>query len=141
MSSDLRRSVESACWLCPERPVHVDAELREGTLPESLCAPLRLPPAAWVVIARIAWWLNCCRSPETRGATRERAARVADRLTALASAHGSLLVVGHGMFNRFVAAELRKRGWRGPGRLPGSLWGAARFEQTEAAGAAVSGER
>jgi hypothetical protein len=37
------------------------------------------------------------------------------------------VVVGHGMFNRLVAARLRPRGWRGPMVLPSAYWSAAAF--------------
>jgi hypothetical protein len=33
------------------------------------------------------------------------------------------LVVGHEMFNRFIATQLSKRGWQGPRLLPGGYWG------------------
>jgi hypothetical protein len=64
---------------------------------------------------------------ESIAATRDRASRVADRLCALAAANGVVVVVGHGMFNRFVAVQLRSRGWRGPVLLPTAYWTAARF--------------
>jgi len=61
---------------------------------------------------------------------RERADRVADRLCELADEHGSVLVVGHGMFNRFVATPpAGSAGWSGPGMLPREHWSIARFVQ------------
>jgi broad specificity phosphatase PhoE len=127
VASDLRRSVESADWLAAQREVRVDPDLREATLPESMGVAVRMPPGVWVVLARVAWWLNCGRATESIAATRDRASRVADRLCALAAAKAVVVVVGHGMFNRFVAAQLRSRGWRGPVLLPTAYWTAARF--------------
>jgi broad specificity phosphatase PhoE len=127
VASDLRRARESAAWLAGATPVRVESELREAPLPESLGVPLRLPPGAWVVLARVLWLLNAGAAVESVAQTRQRAQRVADRLEALAVEHDSVMAVGHGMFNRFVASALRRRGWHGPRHLPRPYWAAAPF--------------
>lgn len=129
MASHIRRARESAAWLASEGAVQIDSELREAGLPDSIDLGWPLPPGLWVVIARIGWYLNWCDSAETVEATRKRASRLTERLCAVASERGTLVVVGHGMFNRFVAAELLKRGWRGPKRPPLPYWAAARYER------------
>ena len=129
IASDLRRAWESAEWLAAPKDIRFDRELREAGLPESLHISVRLSPGAWVVLARAAWWLNLCQSEETIAMTRQRAGRVADRLGVLAAEHGSVLVIGHGMFNRFVARQLLRRGWRGPKPLPSGYWAVARFDR------------
>jgi len=129
VASDLRRARESAAWLAGSKDVRVDADLREAVLPESLGMSPRLSPGAWIVIARLAWLANRCDSAETVAATRTRAARMADRLVALAVEHQTVMAVGHGMFNRFVARQLRQRGWRGPALMPRGYWGAAQFDR------------
>jgi broad specificity phosphatase PhoE len=126
LASDLPRSVESA-KLLSSRGVSVDSDLREAGLPSSMGVSLRLPPGIWVVLARVAWWLNCRRSVESTTETRARAKRAADRLCALATEHGSVAVIGHGVFNRFIARQLRIRGWHGPRFLPTAHWAASRF--------------
>jgi broad specificity phosphatase PhoE len=85
-----------------------------------------------VVLARVAWWLNWCQSEETIATTQQRAGRVADRLEVLAAEHGSVLAIGHGMFNRFVARQLLRRGWRGPKVLPPGYWAVAQFDRDRA---------
>ena len=127
ISSDLKRSIESAQWLAQTRTVEIDPDLREAVLPESINIPIPLPPGAWVVIARVAWWLNLCRAEESLAETRVRAARATDKLAALAQLHGTVVVVGHGMFNRLIAADLLRRGWTGPAILPQAYWTAATF--------------
>jgi broad specificity phosphatase PhoE len=131
IASDLPRARESAAWLAASKDVRVDRELREAGLPESLHISVRLSPGAWVVLARVAWWLNLCQSEETIAMTRQRAGRVADRLGVLAAAHGSVLAIGHGMFNRFVARQLLRRGWRGPKPLPSGYWAVAQFDRRD----------
>jgi broad specificity phosphatase PhoE len=105
VASDLPRSTESAAWLASANDVQIEPALREACLPDAIGTSIRLPPGAWVVIARVAWWLNWCASVETVAATRDRAGRATERLCALAHEHGTVLVVGHGMFNRFVATQ------------------------------------
>ena len=126
-ASDLRRARESAEWLRSPATVSIDPELREAVLPESLPWSLRIHPGVWVVLARVGWWLNWCASEEPVDATRQRAGRAADRLCALAREHASIVVVGHGMFNRFVGRELMARGWCGPAIMPRAYWSAALF--------------
>jgi broad specificity phosphatase PhoE len=131
IASDVPRAKESAAWLTASMDVRVDPELREAALPESLHSSIRLSPGAWVVLARVAWWLNWCHSDETIAMARQRAGRVADRLGVLAAEHGSVLAIGHGMFNRFVASQLLRRGWRGPKVLPREYWAVAQFVRGE----------
>ena len=126
-ASDLRRARESAEWLRSPATVRIDSEFREAVLPDSLPSSLRMHPGVWVVLARVGWWLNWCASEESVDATRRRAGRAADRLCALAREHASIVVVGHGMFNRFVARELVARGWCGPAIIPRAYWSAALF--------------
>jgi broad specificity phosphatase PhoE len=84
--------------------VQTDGDFREAGLPESIPIPITLPPSACVVIARGLWWLNWCDADETIAKARERASRGTGMLVALARQHGSVMLVGHGMFNRFLAA-------------------------------------
>jgi broad specificity phosphatase PhoE len=125
VASDLPRSIESATWLTHQ--VQIEPDLREAGLPDGIGVSLRLHPAAWVAIARIKWWLKWGSSVETVAAARDRARRATDRLCELAAEHDTVLVVGHGLFNRFIAAYLRKRGWRGPRVLPSAYWATAQF--------------
>jgi len=129
LASSLRRARESAAWLAASKEVCLDPELREAALPESMAVSIRLSPGVWVALARVAWWLNWCDSDETIAMARQRAGRVADRLAALAAEYGSVIAVGHGMFNRFVAGQLRRRGWRGPKGWHRKYWAAAEFDR------------
>jgi broad specificity phosphatase PhoE len=128
VTSDLQRGVESAEWLVGDRRISIHPELREARcLPQSLGFPARVPPRLAIVLGWMGWWLNLCEVEETISATRLRAARAVDLLTTLAEQHGTVLAVGHGMFNRFIAQHLRKRGWRGPRLLPSAHWSSARY--------------
>jgi len=129
--SNLQRAKESAAWLAASKDVRVDPELREAALPDSLALSIPLSPRTWVALARVAWWLNWCASGESIAMTRQRAGRVADRLGVLAAEYGSVMAIGHGMFNRLVASQLRRRGWRGPKVWPRAYWAAAEFDNAD----------
>lgn len=111
--SPLRRSRDSAALLRPTAAT-VEEDVREAPLPSAFRSSLRLPPAVWTGIARSAWLCGWCAGVESFSATRRRANQAARRLQALATEHGDVLVVGHGLMNALIAGELRRSGWRGP---------------------------
>ena len=129
VTSDLRRAVESAAWIAGTKEVHCDHELREAGLPRSLNIPIQLSPATWIPLARAVWWLDWCDSDETIQMTRKRAGRVANRLIKLAAEYGFVMVVGHGVFNRFLATQLLHRGWNGRRTVFAPHWAVARYEK------------
>jgi len=122
MSSNLPRAIESAQLIARSQPIQIDAELREAALPETIGLSIRLPVAAWTTVARIVWWLNWASADESRSEARARASRVADRLSVAAHIHEGVLAVGHGIFNRLIARELKRRGWRARTILARSYW-------------------
>jgi broad specificity phosphatase PhoE len=128
VASDARRAIETAARLSPGNRVHIEPVLREVGFPESLGVPFRLPAEACVLIARALQLLRWCDCDEPVSATRERAAIAAETLSRLAREHETLVVIGHGWFNGFIASELRRLGWRGPRWPPRSYWASAIYE-------------
>lgn len=131
VASDLRRAIESAELLAGTKPLQLDPDLREVGFPEGLNARTRLSPGVWVMIARAVWLLNGCECDESRSDAARRAARLADHLGDLARVHDSVVAVGHGWFNLFVARELRRRRWRGPRVVPSGYWASAQYERRQ----------
>ncbi len=129
VTSTLRRSIESARALAPARATVGEAAFREAGLPSPTHAWLRLSPQAWGALTRIAWFLGWCPNAETLGLARERAAAAAAHLVELFHKHGPVLLVGHAVFNRLIAAELRRSGWRGPALPSASYWKAAVYQR------------
>jgi broad specificity phosphatase PhoE len=128
VASDARRAIESAMRLTAAERIRVEPALREVGFPDSLGVPLKLSPGAWVMIARTVQLLD--REMDERLAdVRGRAAVAAERLARLAQDHGSVVAVGHGWFNQFVAMALRRRRWRGPLRPSARYWASASYEQ------------
>lgn len=129
ISSDAPRARESALQLVSPDRVIVDADFREAALPPSVGTALRLPASVWVAIARLAWHFDLVSSSEPRRDALARADRVAHRLAMLASEHGRVAVIGHGWFNRLVAASLTRRGWRSRRWCSHAHWSVARFRR------------
>jgi broad specificity phosphatase PhoE len=129
VASDTRRAIESAARLIAADTIRVEASLREVGFPESLDSSLRLSPNLWVLIARAAQMLDRHDAEGGRAAVRARAAAVADTLAQLAADHRSVVAIGHGWFNRFVARELRRQGWHGPRVVPSGYWSSVTYER------------
>jgi broad specificity phosphatase PhoE len=129
VASDLRRAIESAARLAPAATIRVDASLREVGFQEALGSSLRLSPNVWVLVARAAQMLDRRDEEGGRAAVRARAAAVAGTLAQLAGDHRSVVAIGHGWFNRFVARELRRQGWQGPRFVPSGYWSSVAYER------------
>ena len=118
MCSDARRAVESARVLDRTRQLLIDPLFREAGLPVDTRLPLRLSFDSWVWIAAIAWFWGWSRGTESLAEARRRAGTAARRLVGLSTRHRSVMLVGHGVFNALIAAELQRRGWQGPAWRP-----------------------
>jgi broad specificity phosphatase PhoE len=125
ISSDLLRATQSAARMA--RKTVIDPDLRDACLIESFRTSLRAPASVWLVVARLAWWLDVTSSQEPIAAARARAQRVTDNVISLAREHRSVLVVGHGVFNSFIARRLRALGWSGPLLPPSRYWSVATY--------------
>ncbi|MFP5390481.1 MAG: histidine phosphatase family protein [Gammaproteobacteria bacterium] len=127
--SELPRALTSVAAL-GRVPSLCDARFGEAALPWAPWRGLRLPVAAWAGVARLLWLAGWSGQVESRRAARLRAAWCARRLAELA-ADGPVLLVGHGIMNRMIAAELCAGGWESCGRAGAryrsGYWSAQRF--------------
>ena len=115
MTSTLRRSVESAALLAPDRAVLSDPLFVEAGMPIATWDRQGIRPRDWNALGRIAWMLGWSRGRESWPAARHRAKLAAGRLAELARDHGSVLLVGHGLLNILIQRALRATGWSGGG--------------------------
>jgi broad specificity phosphatase PhoE len=128
--SDARRAIESARALDRARDPLTDPVFREAGLPLVSPLPLHLSFDAWIVIARVAWFLGWSAGAESVTHARRRARKAARRLIDLSETHQSVMLVGHGVFNALIAVELRRRGWGGPLWKPTAPhWGSASYSR------------
>lgn len=119
--SHLRRSQESAQRL-ELTTAHSDENFREVDMPHGNLYLPSLSPSAWTVLFRCLWFMGYARNSETFHSAQVRASAGARQLHELAQQHGSVIFVGHGLFNRFVAKALLRNGWRGAANPGSGYW-------------------
>lgn len=119
--SDLPRSLSSARAL-RLTPLLQSELFRECPLPAPPRLPLRLSASGWLLAMRLPWWCGYSGEVESARQSRLRSEHAANELERLANEHGEVLLIGHGMFNHFLAGELRKRGWLGSRLGPAGHW-------------------
>ena len=113
VTSDLRRSVESARLFFPHRDAAAaDALYQEVALPTRLpLCGLAMRFSVAVLIARILWVLGIHQQAESYAMAAARARRAAEALASRAMEHGCVILVGHGFFSRLIERELNRTGW------------------------------
>lgn len=120
--SHLPRSVESAKTLGIERSSLSDPLFREMEMPHAAWRFPKLPVLAWSVLFRLAWIFGYSAGVESLQSAKERARHCAEHLAHLASTHGTVLFVGHGSLNWFIARHLKSMGWLCAKKPPGKYW-------------------
>lgn len=129
--SELPRSIESAKALNAKAIVLSSALFNEAGMPSTNWRTLKLSPKVWAVLFRVSWLIGYSKKSESFKEAKLRAREAIKRLTEIGNEHESVLFVGHGVFNRMLANELRKSGWSGP-KNPGTpYWSFGVYEHRE----------
>ncbi len=102
-------------------PTITDGLFAETGLPYALWRFPRLPAAGWAVFFRLLWFAGYSQNSESLLAARIRARSAARQLVALAE-QGPVLLMGHGIMNRLIAAELTGQGWSSPTQYSNRYW-------------------
>lgn len=127
--SDLPRSIESAACFQDRDIILSEPLFIEAGMPSANWKTLRMSPKTWAVVFRIFWFLGYSRGSESLKEAKARASQAVEKLIDVAREHENVLFVGHGLFNRLLANELRRQGWRGP-RNPGTAhWAYGVYER------------
>ncbi|MGN1402627.1 MAG: histidine phosphatase family protein [Bacillus sp. (in: firmicutes)] len=132
ITSNLTRSIESAQMINPTAKIICDPLFRECELPISPSSffGLQLTPNYWALLFRLLWFTGYSPKCEPFKQARHRATKAAERLIEFAMEHESAILVGHGLFNRLVAGELRKKGWTGSRKASAKHWVCIAFTRT-----------
>jgi len=131
ISSDLKRALDSAQMLAGSRVIMRNKIFREFELPENKKKYPKFTPGLWSIIFRVLWFTGYSNMSENFTDARKRIKLSADKLTDLASKHTSIILVGHGLMNRFIGLELKKRGWRKKHRCGRGYWSYSEYEKAE----------
>ena len=121
-SSTLRRCVQSAQRVAPNREIATEQVFCEAGLPHSRWGFPPLPLPAWFFIFRVAWFWGYSANAEPLSGAKARARSAAAKLAELAEQHQSVFVVGHGIMTMLIARQLLLLGWRGPKRPANGYW-------------------
>ncbi len=122
--SNLARSIHSAKIIGCQSPHLVDAIFSEAELPSIRIPIIQLTPHVWSMIFRVFWFVGVSPKAESFEVFKPRASLAAERLIQLAKTHDSVLFIGHGIINRFLAKELISKGWSGEEAPNGNkYWG------------------
>ena len=120
--SNLPRSMESANALGVEHIGVYSPTFREMDMPHATWRFPTLSLQAWLVFFRLAWALGYSANAESFKSAKTRARSCAEQLANLASIHGTVLFVGHGSLNWFVARCLKRMGWLSADNSPKKYW-------------------
>lgn len=120
--SDLARSWESASAVGLAQADVCSPMFREMEMPAAAWRFPKLSLPVWSVFFRLLWVFGYSAGAESFTAAKARARDCAEQLADWASVHGSVLFVGHGSLNWFIARHLKRMGWSCPTRPPRRYW-------------------
>ncbi len=130
--SDFLRSLQSAEAL-GVTDIHLsDPIFREVATPHFKGGSFTLPVSIWGVLLRSMSVFGFSRNGESISMAKKRAELASSALIELAHSHVSILLVGHGLINYFIAKELLSRKWSGPSKPGNKYWeyGVYRYNAT-----------
>lgn len=116
-TSDIPRTMHSAQILEPTIPPVSDPIFREVDFWLECPINIRLPFHIWLFLDRLLLSLGCSSHAQSQAHIKKRVKRAAELLEQQSYEASSVVLVGHGITNLFIARELKKRGWCGP-RIP-----------------------
>jgi len=124
ITSNLKRSMESAKLLNPNIQTISDTSFRETELPipSATLWGLKLQASTWAVLLRCLWFIGYSKGCESLREAEKRAEKAAILLVNYAKEHHHVVLVGHGFFNMLIAKELKKMGWNGARRTSSKNW-------------------
>jgi broad specificity phosphatase PhoE len=124
ITSDLKRSFQSAKLLNPKVKIKPDPLFRETELPGCTMKLLdiKLKPSKWAIILRLMWFCGYSYNCESVSDAKLRANKASQQLISYAEEFNSVVLVGHGFFNMLIAKELQKKGWKGKRKSVAKHW-------------------
>jgi len=133
IASDLKRSVRSAQLLCDtpsSAVIHSGHSIyREIDLPNLRFPSPKMSPRTWIAFLRILWLFGLSKQCESFQSVKKRAKFAVSQLEQAAQQHDSVMLIGHGLFNRFIAKVLLQQKWFGPASLGNQYWDYAVFKK------------
>ncbi|MGM7636673.1 histidine phosphatase family protein [Bacillus sp. Hm123] len=107
VTSDLTRSIHSAHLLSPQTNIVSSPLFREVGIPRVSFSKIKAPPALWSILLRSCWLFGYSSQTESLLQAKKRAKEASEQLIHYATKYETILLVGHGFFNRSRARESR----------------------------------
>ena len=126
-TSDLPRAMHSAQILEPTVSPVSDPIFREVEFWLECPINIHLPFHMWLFLDRLLLSLGYSPHSQSQADNKERVSKAAELLEQQSYETGSVVLVGHGITNLFIARELRKRGWCGPRTPKLEHWGCTTY--------------
>lgn len=127
--SDLPRAVDSINRLEISGGISIDPEFRESSMPYLKWEKPHLSFFSWCVIFRLLWLLGFAKNGEPIHIVKKRAKGCAIKLFEGQNSDDTVLLLGHGILNRFIGSELKKRGWTKINNSKDQYWSYVTFEK------------
>ncbi|PMC39077.1 histidine phosphatase family protein [Bacillus sp. UMB0899] len=129
VTSDLKRSIDSARFLRSNGDVMTDPLFREVELPvpSIKLRMIKLSPSVWSVLLRLLWFSGYSNNCESYTHAKFRAKQAANQLIDYAKNYHSVVLVGHGFLNMLIANELLNMGWEGKKMKSSKHWSVSSF--------------
>lgn len=128
IASSLPRAITSIKILGIE-PTVIDSDFREAQLPLINLPWLKISPLTYAFWLRILWLAGFTGKVESRSLAQKRAARAAGKLIQLAENNPTVVLMGHGIFNRMLGAMLKKVGFSVTAKTGKGYWHAITYEK------------
>lgn len=126
--SSLRRSLDSALALNVRTDI-VDSLFKEAELPIINCQWPKLSPTVWLMLCRVLWFLGKANHVESFSQMKKRVCAATSQVMTYAAEHQQIVLIGHGLFNTFLAKELLSRGLSGPKKSARGYWQFSVYEK------------
>ena len=127
LCSNLKRSIQSVEKF-NKTAFEINNIFNEAELPYSNWTTLKLNPKIWLIIFRILWIFGYSQNNKSIQETKQRAKIATQRLLNLSNNNEVVLLVGHGLFNRFIKKELIENGYKQTKKLGNKNWDYGIFE-------------
>jgi len=119
--TNLPRAIDSASLIGFKKCKPI-ALFNECELPHPNRLYLPLPWGLFVTIYRLFWFMGFNKNCQGKARDHARAREASEYLTDLASRNIAVLLVGHGIMNRLIYAELKKSGWDLDAKTGNGYW-------------------
>ncbi len=127
-TSTLRRARTSCERLGIANDVTTHELFVESPIPHTNWQQPKFGALTWSIIFRVAWLVGFAQNGEAISDAKRRGAQGADLLEK-AAAEGDAFLLGHGIMNRVLGGELKRRGWCKTTSNGEDYWSFAIFEK------------